>query len=307
MNHPEWISLDGSGMHLAVARQLRLRLYVAKGAAYCQKARTSVTRYEAFCARNVETIPSGPYPPTEEKVAWYLLDALDRTRDLKKRTGKPFKGSSGKSARKGLGCAREVLGAPFTEELLKCQLVRAAEQKPPDAAEAGTAEAHLGVEVQCAMESVAAGAFPDGSKPTAVEVEWAAGFAIMGVSSMRSEEGLRSSVKGFEPGAVVLHCTGAKARTKADIKPFDVAVPLEGFLPGTGEVLQRFCRQYSGRPFIFRSFKKPRLMGSIPDIVNRVVRPPFVVKFFPTHPHWSSDFFSLFFCFVSSLAGGGWA
>ena len=61
----------------------------------------------------------------------------------------------------------------------------------------------------------------------------------------------------------MLHCTGAKARTKADIKPFDVAVPLEGFLPGTGEVLQRFCRQYSGRPFIFRSFKKPRLVGSI--------------------------------------------
>ena len=27
----------------------------------------------------------------------------------------------------------------------------------------------------------------------------------------------------------------------------------------------------------------------------------------PTHPHCPSDFFSLFFCFVSSLAGGGWA
>ena len=123
LNHSEWISLDGSGMHLAVARQLRLRLYVAKGAAYCQKARTSVTRYEAFCARNVETIPSGPYPPTEEKVAWYLLDALDRTRDLKKRTGKPFKGSSGKSAE----------GTRLREGGARCTVHRGAAEVPAGA------------------------------------------------------------------------------------------------------------------------------------------------------------------------------
>ena len=112
--------------------------------------------------------------------------------------------------------------------------------------------------MQCWMEAVAAGAFPDGAVPTEVERDYAAGFAACGITSLRTEEMLRSQVKGIseEAGgeALVLHCAGGKTSSKADMRPFDAALPLgvTGFLGGpTGAALLAFAKRHLALPFVF--------------------------------------------------------
>lgn len=45
------------------------------------------------------------------------------------------------------------------------------------------------------------------------------------------------------------------------MRPFEVALPLDeqsGFLVGTGSVLMAFCKRYSGRSYLFRTFEARR-------------------------------------------------
>ena len=262
-SHPGWLPGIGASRITddAVRADLVIGPLAQRGAQYISKAKSAIVSYESFVGANAGVVEGGsPYPPTESLVAWFVLWRLDVTRALKTRTGKPFKGSSGKAAVKALGYARCAFGAPFPDDLLKSDVVVLASKRPPDALENETEVAHAGIFVVCMLEDVASQrAFPDGSAASEVEVDFAAAFALLGVSSMRTVEGLRSSVKGFESSELgryaILHCDGGKVSKKSDMRPFDTAVPLSGFTAGFDAAADRFVKKYVGKPFIFRSFR----------------------------------------------------
>jgi hypothetical protein len=289
VSHPAWLRAGGQPSRIADAatrRDLLVERFAKRGRSYCQQGRCAVVAYERFIAKHAHLVVGGaPYPPTTELVAWFLLWNLDLTRAKKRRAGKPFKGTSGKQRKKALGYAAALFSAPFDADLLGAEEVVMASKRPPDAEEAGVAEAHVGVFVQCWMEAVAAGAFPDGAVPTEVERDYAAGFAACGITSLRTEEMLRSQVKGIseEAGgeALVLHCAGGKTSSKADMRPFDAALPLgvTGFLGGpTGAALLAFAKRHLALPFVFRRITRhasgPRWYASVeaarPDDVSHM-------------------------------------
>lgn len=192
----------------ASLEELEVERFARRGASYCNQARCAVQAYESFISKHSGLVVGGcAYPPTEELVAWFSLWSIDETRTLKRRTGKPFKGESGKQRVKALGYAAVLFGAPFEPGMLKSEVVAMATKRPPDAAEAGTAEAHEGVFVQCWFECIAAGVFPDGTPASEVEVDFACVFAIQGITSLRSVEALRASVVGID-------CEGMWRRTR---------------------------------------------------------------------------------------------
>ena len=261
--HPGW-ARSASTSRIADAG-LAVEQYAKRGAAYCRQARCGVESYEAFCAQNATLIAGGdPYPPTEELVAWFALWRLDATRALKARTGVPFKGTSGKGAVKALGYACNLFAAPFPPEMLKTDIVALAILKPPDAVENGTDVAHAGVHVQFWLEGIAAGRFPDGAAASEIEADYACAFAILGVTSLRTVEGLRSRVKAIDAdrGQALLHCAGGKTPKKANMRPFDVGLPTGGFTTGFGAVVQAFLKRYTGRDCIFRGFRRARKRGA---------------------------------------------
>ena len=270
-HHPEWSTgVDASRIaDKRVLDDLIIERFARSGASFCFQARRAVEKYEQFVAKHESMVVGGnPYPPTVDLVAWFALWTLDGTRTLKRRTGKAFKGSSGKSRCKGLGYAATLFGAPFNPSVLKHEVVLMAIRKPLDAEQAEVAEAHMGVFVQFLFEEAAAGSFPGGAKPSEIEQDYAAMFAACGLSSIRSEEALRSKVIGVDGAAggafgqsAVLRCAGAKAARVADMKPFEVAVPTcggAGFREGTGAVLSSFFKKYVGREFVFRAYDKAR-------------------------------------------------
>ena len=119
-----------------------------KTAPYVRKAVSAVKSYESFVGLHAHLVVGGAYPPSEELVGWFVLWRLDCTRALKMRTGKPFKGSSGKDAVKGLGYAHTLWAAPFGASVLGGEVVSLAVKKPPDAVDHETEVAHAGLFVQ---------------------------------------------------------------------------------------------------------------------------------------------------------------
>ena len=55
-----------------------------------------------------------------------------------------------------------------------------------------------------------------------------------------------------------IRCDGGKTPRKADIRPFNVACPAEGFTPGFSAVAVAWAKRYKGRPYLFRAFARHR-------------------------------------------------
>ena len=58
-----------------------------------------------------------------------------------------------------------------------------------------------------------------------------------------------------------IRCDGGKTPRKADIRPFNVACPAEGFTPGFSAVAVAWAKRYKGRPYLFRAFARHRKRG----------------------------------------------
>ena len=118
--------------------------------------------------------------------------------------------------------------------------------------------------VQGCLEMTACGLpFPSGEAPSDQQRDFAWGLAILGLSSMRTVEGLRSKVTGFAFDDEVaphftLHCSGGKTPLKADMRPFDVVVPTEGFTLEFSRYSMVYTKGYVGRSYIFRAIERTR-------------------------------------------------
>ena len=227
-DHPEW-QLGGRISDAGVRRDMAVERLAKLGSSMVAQGRRGVARYESFCKRNSALIDGGsPYPATEDLVAWATLDVLDLSRAKKaaKEGGSAFKGTAGGGFVKQLGYAVKAFGAPFAAEVLGSSVVEMARKKPPDAAATESEEAHMAAWVQCFLEET--GRYeggPDGAGLDEVAVDFARTFAVMGLVGFRDVEGLRARVAETSEDGVgvyaVLACTGAKAATVADAKPFE--------------------------------------------------------------------------------------
>jgi hypothetical protein len=279
--HPEWLSTASSSRidSGSMRTDLRIEYFAKEGKQTCRLIRSTIESYETFCMENSHRIAEGqPYPPTEELVAWFALWRLDRTRALKARTGAAFKGTSGHSAVKALGYAHNVVGAPFPDSVRKTRLVETACTRPPDAAEGGKEVAHAGVFVQGWLEGVAGGAFPDGTPATEVQRDYACVLAMQGITSMRTVEMLRSSIKGSPEGGprarVTLQCAGGKAPRATQMQPFEATCPLAGFTKEFEKHALAFAERYARMPFVFRRYVRARKRGGHSSVALEWESPP---------------------------------
>ena len=261
--HPLWIDrvANDSGLTRHAYLHSIGEYFTDLGADACAGPRRAVQSYERWADRNRDSVLVA-YPPTPAVISLYLRDMTATARKEAERLNREFKGEAAKGRCKALKSAAHIYGAPFGF-IDESNMVRVA-WHAPEMANVLREEAHQSLFSACHFEQMACSHELFVSNHT----QWlyAVAFALLPLATLRSIEGARARAVELTPKYLQLHVSGGKASSRLLSKPFEVYIPVEGFIPRNGEMmpfLPVWFLEMKGKPFIFPEFKAERGTGGL--------------------------------------------